>query len=110
MAYREQVVAKAEGEASRFLQTLEEYKKAPEVTRQRLYLETMETVLSNTSKVVMQVKDGNSLMYIPLDRLMENRGTLMQTPQENVQITLPQSGTGTNEPGLRSSSRSEGGR
>jgi membrane protease subunit HflK len=70
-AYREQVVARAEGETSRFLQTLKEYEKAPEVTRKRLYLETMETVLANTSKVIMQAEDGNSLMYIPLDKLME---------------------------------------
>jgi len=73
-AYREQVIAKAEGESSRFLQTLAEYEKAPEVTRKRLYLETMEAVLANTSKVLMQVKDGNSLMYLPLDKLMENTG------------------------------------
>jgi membrane protease subunit HflK len=70
-AYREQVIARAEGETSRFLQTLEEYKKAPEVTRKRLYLETMETVLANTSKVIMQAEGGNNLMYIPLDKLME---------------------------------------
>jgi membrane protease subunit HflK len=71
-AYRDQVIARAEGETSRFLQTLEEYEKAPEVTRKRLYLETMEAVFANTSKVVMQVEAGNSLMYIPLDKLMEN--------------------------------------
>jgi membrane protease subunit HflK len=73
-AYREQVIAQAEGESSRFLQTLAEYEKAPEVTRSRIYLETMEAVLANTSKVVMQVKDGNSLMYLPLDKLMESTG------------------------------------
>ena len=70
-AYREQVVARAEGETSRFLQTLKEYEKAPEVTRKRLYLETMEAVLANTSKVIMQAEGGNNLMYIPLDKLME---------------------------------------
>lgn len=72
-AYREQVIAKADGETSRFLQTLAEYKKAPAITRKRLYLETMEEVLSNTSKVIMQTGGGNSLMYLPLDKLMENR-------------------------------------
>lgn len=70
-AYREQVIAKADGESSRFLQTLTEYEKAPEITRKRLYLETMEYVFANTSKVVMQVKDGNSLMYLPLDKIMQ---------------------------------------
>jgi membrane protease subunit HflK len=70
-AYREQVIAKADGESSRFLQTLTEYEKAPEITRKRLYLETMEYVFANTSKVVMQVKEGNSLMYLPLDKIMQ---------------------------------------
>jgi membrane protease subunit HflK len=73
-AYKEQVIARADGETSRFLQTLTEYEKAPEVTRKRLYLETMEYVLANTSKVIMQVEDGNNLMYIPLDKLMERTG------------------------------------
>lgn len=70
-AYKERVIADAEGETSRFLQTLQEYKKAPEVTRKRLYLDAMESVLTNSSKVMMQVKDGNNLMYIPLDRIMQ---------------------------------------
>ena len=74
MAYRDKVIANAEGEASRFSQTRVEYEKAPEITRKRMYLETMEYVLANSSKVVMQVKDGNNLMYIPLDKLMENKG------------------------------------
>jgi membrane protease subunit HflK len=105
-AYREQIVAKAEGEASRFTQTLREYEKAPEVTRKRLYLETMEQVLANTSKVVMQVKEGNNLMYIPLDKLMENRGRVMQTPEENVQINGSSSnGSMTEQQGPRGSSR-----
>jgi membrane protease subunit HflK len=108
-AYREQIVAKAEGEASRFLQTLKEYEKAPEVTRKRLYLDTMEQVLANTSKVVMQVKEGNSLMYIPLDKLMENRGRMLQTPEEDEQIGVPSSNGGAAESRPRSS-RSEGGR
>ncbi len=108
-AYREQVIAKAEGEASRFMQTLEEYEKAPEVTRKRMYLETMEYVLANTSKVVMQVKQGNNLMYIPLDKLMESRGPLMQAPSESVQITVPSAGSSAAEQRLRSP-RSGGGR
>ncbi|HEC13733.1 MAG TPA: FtsH protease activity modulator HflK [Acidiferrobacteraceae bacterium] len=69
-AYKKQVVEKALGETSRFLQTLKEYKVAPEITRKRLYLETMEKVLTNVSKVVVKVKQGNSLMYLPLDQIM----------------------------------------
>ncbi len=71
-AYKEQVVAQADGEAKRFESILVEYKKAPEVTRQRLYIEAMEQVLSNTSKVVVDVKGGNNMIYLPLDRMMGN--------------------------------------
>ena len=89
MAYRDKVVANAEGEASRFSQTRVEYEKAPEITRKRMYLETMEYVLANSSKVVMQVKDGNNLMYIPLDKLMEGRGMSRPAPVEDEQFNAP---------------------
>ncbi len=69
-AYKEQVVAQAQGEASRFEQLLSAYQKAPEVTRERLYLETLEAVLSQASKVLVDVKGANSLLYLPLDRLL----------------------------------------
>lgn len=72
-AYKEQVIAEAEGETSRFLAVMKEYEKAPEVTRQRLYLETLEKVMGNTNKVIMDVKSGNSLMYLPIDKLIEAR-------------------------------------
>lgn len=74
-AYKKQVVEKALGETSRFSQTLKEYKVAPEITRKRLYLETMEEVLTKVSKVVIKVKQGSSLMYLPLDRLMGKSST-----------------------------------
>ena len=111
-AYREQVVAKANGEASRFLSILSAYEKAPEVTRQRMYLDTMETVLSNTSKVVVQVKNGNNLLYLPLDKLLENRGSTTQPVGSDF---TSGSGTGSGAdtgtvPKLRSSARSEGAR
>jgi len=70
-AYRDKVVASAEGETSRFLAILAEYEKAPEVTRERLYLETMEQVLGESNKVLMDVEGGNSLMYLPLDQLTD---------------------------------------
>jgi membrane protease subunit HflK len=72
-AYRQEVIARAEGEASRFLAVLAEYEKAPEVTRKRLYLETVQEVLGKTNKVMLDVDSGNSLMYLPLDKLMENK-------------------------------------
>lgn len=72
-AYRESVIARAEGEASRFLQLLAEYAKAPEVTRQRLYIESMEEVLSNASKVLVDVESSNNLLYLPLDRIIRQQ-------------------------------------
>jgi len=74
-AYREQVIAQAEGEASRFEQLLGAYKMAPEVTRERLYLETIEAVLTQTSKVLVDVQGTNNLLYLPLDRLLRSGET-----------------------------------
>lgn len=73
-AYKESIIAQAEGESHRFLQLLAEYEKAPKVTRKRLYLETMESVFSRTSKVTVDISNGNSLMYLPLDKIMERQG------------------------------------
>ncbi len=69
-AYKSKVVAEAEGQASRFLQVLTEYQKAPIVTRERLYLDAMEAVLNNSSKVMLDVEGGGNLLYLPLDRMM----------------------------------------
>ncbi|WP_324780448.1 FtsH protease activity modulator HflK [Thiobacillus sedimenti] len=69
--YKMAVIANAEGEASRFAQISAEYKKAPQVTRERMYLDTMQTVMNNTSKVVVDQKGGNSLLYLPLDKLQQ---------------------------------------
>lgn len=69
-AYEKEVVAKAEGEAERFTKLLAEYNKAPEVTRDRLYLDMMESVLNKSSKVMIDVEGGNNLLYLPLDKLM----------------------------------------
>ena len=73
LAYREQVVARAQGEATRFTKLLTEYQKAPEVTRERLYIVAMEDVLSNASKVMVDVQGGNNMMVLPLDQLMKNQ-------------------------------------
>src|SRR5690606_32173322 len=66
--YRQRVVASAEGEASRFLQVLSEYEKAPMVTRERLYLDTVQQVLESTSKILINQSQGGSLIYLPLDK------------------------------------------
>jgi modulator of FtsH protease HflK len=73
--YRSRLVATAEGDASRFKQILTEYSKAPEVTRQRLYLETMQQVYANTSKVMVDAKGSGNLLYLPLDKLMQAAAT-----------------------------------
>jgi membrane protease subunit HflK len=69
--YKLKVENEATGNASRFEQILTQYNKAPEVTRQRLYLDAQEQIMSNTSKVIVDQKGGNSLLYLPLDKLME---------------------------------------
>ena len=68
-AYKEQVIANAEGEADRFSRLLAEYRKAPEVTRERLYLDALQEVMSNTNKVMVDVEGGNNVMYLPLDKI-----------------------------------------
>ncbi len=73
--YKEQVIAQAQGETSRFSQLLTEYKKAPEVTRKRLYLESMESVMSETSPVMIDVKGGNNMMYLPLDKMLQQKNS-----------------------------------
>ena len=72
--YRARVVAQAEGDAQRFRSVLDEYKKAPTVTRDRLYIETMQQVYSNVSKVLTDSRSGSNLMYLPLDKLMQQAG------------------------------------
>ncbi len=70
-AYKEQVIANAEGEAERFSRLLTEYRKSPEVTRERLYLDAVQTVLSQSNKVMVDVEGGNNVMYLPLDKLAQ---------------------------------------
>jgi len=72
-AYRDQVIANAEGEASRFVALLAEYQKAPRVTRERLYIDAVEAVYGSANKVILDAEGSGNLMYLPLDRLLENR-------------------------------------
>ncbi|MDO9105684.1 MAG: FtsH protease activity modulator HflK [Methylovulum sp.] len=86
--YKEQVIAQAEGETSRFSKLFAEYSKAPDITRKRLYIESMEAVLSETSKVMVDVKGGNNMLYLPLDKILEHKAfnqpanSAAQTPIE----------------------------
>ncbi|NOQ34923.1 MAG: FtsH protease activity modulator HflK [Methylococcaceae bacterium] len=93
--YKEQVIAQATGEVSRFSQLLAEYKKAPEVTRQRMYLESIESVMANTNTVMIDVKGGNNLLYLPLDKMTNtsakraaNTTTSNSTANKVIQPTL----------------------
>jgi membrane protease subunit HflK len=72
--YRQRVIATSEGDASRFRQVLTEYAKAPAVTRERIYIETMQQVLASTSKVMMDYRGSGNLLYLPLDKLMQGAG------------------------------------
>jgi len=86
--FKKEVVAKAEGEASRFSKLRVEYQKAPAITRDRLYLDMMESVLNNSSKVMVDVEGGNNLLYLPLDKLMErssNSDTTLQSINQQQQ-------------------------
>jgi modulator of FtsH protease HflK len=85
-AYRSRVIVQAQGEANRFQQLLVEYEKAPEVMRRRLYLETMEAVLSSTPKVLVDAKGGNNLLYLPIDKLIERKEKEVEVP---LTTTLP---------------------
>jgi len=73
MAYRDKVIAESEGEAARFVSVLGAYQQAPAVTRERLYLETMESVLGDNSKVLIDAPQGNTMMYLPLDQMLKGR-------------------------------------
>ena len=71
-AYKEQVVAEAQGDATRFNLLLKEYQKAPDVTRNRLYLDSIQAVMSNSTKVMIDVEGGNNILYLPLDKIAES--------------------------------------
>ncbi|TLD46732.1 MAG: Modulator of FtsH protease HflK [Accumulibacter sp.] len=78
--YQKRVTLSAEGDASRFRQIVSEYAKAPEVTRSRMYLETMQQVYSNTSKVLVDTKGQSNLLYLPLDKLLQAAGAVAAAP------------------------------
>jgi membrane protease subunit HflK len=78
--YRARVVADAQGEAARFELLLAEYKKAPEVTRRRLYLEAMEEIYSSSNKVLVDSDSGNNMLYLPVDKILEQRRNAGATP------------------------------
>lgn len=94
-AYQARVVEMATGEASRFSQLLAEYQMAPEVTRQRLYLETMDAVLGSTNKVILDTKNSNPLLYLPVDKLTGERIVPSGSGAESRGSQIPQFGPST---------------
>jgi membrane protease subunit HflK len=75
-AYRARITAIADGESNRFLQILREYEQAPEVTRERMYLETLQGIYANSTKIIVDTDEGNNLLYLPLDQLMQRQGEI----------------------------------
>jgi membrane protease subunit HflK len=103
-AHRERVIAVADGESTRFAALAAEYERAPEVTRRRLYLETMEQVLGSSAKVIVDTEGTGNMIYLPLDRLLEQRGqprtgTVTIEPNSSLPLEAPMDGT---QPDLRS--------
>ena len=85
-AYRERVIAEADGQSARFAAVAAEYRRAPEVTRQRLYFETMEQVMGGATKVIVDTKRTGNMLYLPLDKLIEQR-----VPRGSVTVEAPAS-------------------
>jgi len=95
------VIANADGDASRFKQVLAEYTKAPAVTRERIYIETMQQVLASTSKVMLDYKGGGNLLYLPLDKLMQQSGAAVLSESQASQRPSPEAAPAA-ESGARS--------
>src|SRR5205085_8945503 len=109
--YKQSVVSTAQGDASRFRQILTEYEKAPQVTRERMYLDTMQQILSATSKIVVEQKTGQNLLYLPIDKLMQMTtqpgASVDTTPRasSSTEVTPPSVETPSRREGMRSRDR-----
>jgi modulator of FtsH protease HflK len=107
--YRARVVAQAEGDAQRFRSVLTEYQKAPAVTRDRLYIDTMQQIYSNVTKVMIDTRSGSNLLYLPLDRLLQQGATGTTAPGMPLVVpapTDPQAKTSANDIRSRDDARS----
>ncbi len=92
-AYQEATIAKAEGEAQRFTLIRNQYELAPDVTKERMYLETMEKVLANTSKVIIDSENSNNMMYLPLDQMMKKKTNPESVYMGTTTVTAPPQNT-----------------
>jgi len=87
--YKQRVIEQAEGDASRFRQVVAEYNKAPQVTRDRLYIDAMQQIMTSTSKVLIDQKSGSNLLYLPLDKIMQMSGATPAAEAAKPVETLP---------------------
>jgi membrane protease subunit HflK len=114
--YRQSVISTAQGDASRFRQILAEYEKAPQVTRERMYLDTMQQVLGATTKVIVDQKGGQNLLYLPIDKIMQMTSQsappmTIESPRVSPEVTSPpvvQDPVTTRRDSLRSRDRESG--
>jgi len=112
--YRARVIATAEGDANRFKSVLAEYQKAPQVTRDRIYIDTMRQVYTNVSKVMVDSRNGSNLLYLPLDKLLQQQGSsgtvTVSPPQPTTIVPEPQTLNNPNDLRSRDNQRSRDGR
>ena len=109
--YKARVIAQADGDAQRFKSVLAEYQKAPQVTRDRIYTDTMQQVYSNVSKVMVDSRSGSNLLYLPLDKLLQQSGnTVTATPPTPMPASENPATVGSNDVRSRDGLRSRDGR
>lgn len=116
-AYKEQIALEAQGEVARFNELLPQYQANPRVTRERIYLDTLEDIYSRTSKVMVDVEGGNNMLYLPLDKIMQQHrsgsGTSLEVPKLSLPDNMQQqnsSGNSSPQSGGRTSNRLNDGR
>ena len=95
-AYKARIVAQAQGDAQRFSSVLTEYQKAPQVTRDRMYIDAMQQVYSSVTKVMIESRQGSNLLYLPLDKIMQQQNAVAAEPQSGAASTMPPASPTTN--------------
>jgi membrane protease subunit HflK len=97
-AYKSRVVSQAQGDAQRFRSVLTEYQKAPQVTRDRMYIDTMQQIYANATKVLIDSKQGSNLLYLPLDKIMQMSSQPAPMALEAPQASTPATASGSAQP------------
>jgi len=105
--YRQRVIERAQGDAARFRQVVAEYNKAPQVTRDRLYIDAMQQILSNTTKILIDQKGGSNLLYLPLDKIMQmtGAGQTESAPKPPESVPVPEPSTARSREAFRARER-----